>query len=221
MGDSQCAPGTPVASGGVAPLSHSVGISHGSHSLCSPTSSPDTLAADIVSQMGEVIQQVSQQVAQNIISHLSPSVITPLANAAFSPANTAISPNDTATSSANADKSASNPLDASHVQFLSHRKLKDPPCFRGDGSDSVPVREWEDLMRDFIKKGNLRPEDQAKEILVHLRGQARDGVRFGTRNSDTSCRSILIQRHAPHSHWRTFTPLCLRKVRMRLTTRSG
>ncbi len=40
-------------------------------------------------------------------------------------------------------------------------------------------------MRDFIKKGNLRPEEQAEEILIHLRGKAKDVVRFGIRNTDT------------------------------------
>ena len=78
--------------------------------------------------------------------------------------------------------STSNILDASHVQLVSHRKLKDPPCFRGDSSD--PVSEWEDLMRAFIKRDNLRSEEQAEEILIHLRGKARDVVKFGTRNSD-------------------------------------
>lgn len=38
-------------------------------------------------------------------------------------------------------------------------------------------------MRSFIKRGNLQPEEQAEEILVHLGGKAKDFVRFGTRNS--------------------------------------
>ena len=39
-------------------------------------------------------------------------------------------------------------------------------------------------MRTYIKKSNLRPEEHAEEILVHLRGKARDIARVGTRNSD-------------------------------------
>ncbi|CAI5660541.1 unnamed protein product [Oreochromis niloticus] len=74
-------------------------------------------------------------------------------------------------------------VDAAPVQFVSHRKLKDPPCFRGDGSDLISVREWEDLMRAFIKLGSLRSEEQAEEILVHLRGKAKDVVQVGIRNS--------------------------------------
>ena len=132
--------------------------------------SPEALANEIVNQMGDVIQHVTQKVVQNIITQLSPSVSTPLTNAIASPTN--------------ADVSSSNMLDASHVQLVSHRKFKDPPCFRGESSDSVSVREWEDLMRTYIKKSNLRPEEQAEEILVHLRGKAKDIARVGTRNSD-------------------------------------
>ena len=47
----------------------------------------------------------------------------------------------------------------------------------------MSVREWEDVMRTYIKKSNLRPEEQAEEILVHLRGKAKDIARVGTRNS--------------------------------------
>ena len=35
-----------------------------------------------------------------------------------------------------------------------------------------------------MRKSNLRPEEQAEEILVLLRGKARDIARVGTRNND-------------------------------------
>lgn len=66
---------------------------------------------------------------------------------------------------------------------MPHRKVKEPPAFRGDSSDTVTVSEWEDLMRDYVKRSNVRVEQQAEEILTHLRGRARDVVKFGTRNS--------------------------------------
>lgn len=126
--------------------------------------------------------------AQDIISHLSPSVTAPLLSAAASPAHA-----DTLASTpfhsfiaaprpTHADVSATN-------AFVPHRKLKESPCFRGDNSDSVSVQEWEELMRSFVKRGNLQPEEQAEEILVHLGGKAKDVVRFGTRNSgfDITC----------------------------------
>lgn len=71
----------------------------------------------------------------------------------------------------------------SQVQVVTQRKVKEPPSFVGDGSDLITVCEWEDLMRTFIKKSNVRVEEQADEILMHLRGTAKDVVRFGIRNS--------------------------------------
>nr|XP_005753425.1 PREDICTED: uncharacterized protein LOC102210120 [Pundamilia nyererei] len=134
----------------------------------SPSPNPDTIATEIVNQMGDVIQLVGHMVAQSILTQLSPSASTPL------PAPTATSFHAVSSTSA---------VDAAPVQFVSHRKLKDPPCFRGDGSDLISVTEWEDLMRAFIKLGSLRSEEQAEEILVHLRGKAKDVVQVGIRNS--------------------------------------
>ena len=115
------------------PLSHPVGYPDEPQHTSSAVPSTGVLANEIVNQMGDVIQHITQKVVQNIITQLSPSVSTPLTNAFASPTN--------------ADMSSSNMFDASHVQLVSHRKLKDPPCFRGESSDSVSVREWEDLMR--------------------------------------------------------------------------
>ena len=74
--------------------------------------------------------------------------------------------------------------DVSQVQVVTQRKVKEPPCFVGNDSDSVTVHDWEDQMRTFIKKSNVRIEDQAEEILMHLRGKAKDVVKFGIRNSN-------------------------------------
>lgn len=170
VGDSQRMPGLPsVSRDFTPPLNRPVGVSQEPNDISPMIPSPNVLATEIISQMGDVIQQVSQKVVHELMTHLSPSASTPLSNAASS------SPHAVSSSAMS---------DASHVQLVSHRTLKDPPCFRGDNSDTVSVREWEDLMRAFVKKSNLRPEEQAEEILVHLRGKARDVVRFGTRNSN-------------------------------------
>lgn len=73
-------------------------------------------------------------------------------------------------------------LDLSQVQLVPHRKVKEPPTFKGDDTDTVDVHEWEDLMKNYIKRTNVRPEQQAEEILIHLRGRAKDVVKFGMRN---------------------------------------
>lgn len=164
-GDSQRIPGSQSSEGVVVPPPSPV--SRMSQNNSSPSPNPDTIATEMVSQMGDVIQLVGQRVAQSILTQLSPSASTPL------PAPTATSFHAVSSTSA---------VDAAPVQFVSHRKVKDPPCFRGDGSDLISVREWEDLMRAFIKLGSLRSEEQAEEILVHLRGKAKDVVQVGIRN---------------------------------------
>lgn len=56
--------------------------------MCSAASSHDVIADSIVGQFGDtLIQKVSQRVAQDIISHLRPSVNTPLLSVAPSPAH--------------------------------------------------------------------------------------------------------------------------------------
>ncbi|XP_029953390.1 uncharacterized protein LOC115392874 [Salarias fasciatus] len=166
VGDSH-RPGLPPVSGDFNPsLSRPVGVSHESSDTTPMIPSPNVLATEIVSQMGDVIQQVSQRVVQDIMTQLNPPTSTPLSNAASS-------------SSHGVPPSAMS--DASHVQLVSHRKLKDPPCFRGDDSDTVSLREWEDLMRAFIRKSYLRPEEQAEEILVHLREKGENAFDYWLR----------------------------------------
>lgn len=40
-------------------------------------------------------------------------------------------------------------LDLSQVQLVSHSKVKEPPTFRGDDTDTVDVHEWEDMMKNY------------------------------------------------------------------------
>ncbi|KAK0155302.1 hypothetical protein N1851_002360 [Merluccius polli] len=123
---------------------------------------------DVVSQMSDIIQHVGQQLADSIVARLSP---------AFSPPT----PSTPTVHTAPANVSAHS-LDLSHVQLAPHRKVKEPPTFRGDDSDTVDVHEWEDLMRDYIKRTNVEPEQQAEEMLIHLRGRAKDVVKVAMRN---------------------------------------
>jgi len=66
---------------------------------------------------------------------------------------------------------------------LSRVQLVEPPIFRGDSTDTVNVREWEDIMGSY--KANMKAEHQADEILIHthLRGRAKYVVKYGMRNS--------------------------------------
>lgn len=133
-----------------------------------PTSDNSECVTD---QMRTVIQEIGHQLADSILSRIqSHSIVAPSATATQNVANTWSQP--------------SHVSDVSQVQIVTQRKVKEPPSFIGDGSDSIKVHEWEDQMRTFIKKSNVRVEEQAEEILMHLRGKAKDVVRFGIRNSN-------------------------------------
>ena len=169
VGDGQALVGVPLASESGSPNQHSLTAAAPSPQVNgSSTPNPALQSSDVLSQMSDVIKRIGQELADSIITHLSPPLtVTPSAFAAHDTTNVA----------------HTQCLDRSQVQLVSHRKVKDPPNFRGDSSDSVTVREWEDLMRNYIKKGDIATEQQAEEILIHLRGRAKDIVKFGTRNS--------------------------------------
>lgn len=170
VGDSQDATEAPIVSRDRASSqSH-----HIEHTPITQVTDTSTIASTpqspmLVSQMSDIIRDVGQQLAGSILARLGPIHTAPTPSISQAQATF---PN-TSTQS----------LDLSQVQFVPHRKVKEPPAFRGDSTDIVNVREWENLMRGYIKKMNIRVEQQAEEIYTHLRGRAKDVVKFGMRNS--------------------------------------
>ncbi|KAK0136929.1 hypothetical protein N1851_026899 [Merluccius polli] len=129
-----------------------------------PCTSTPLTTGDLVGQMSGIVQQIGQQLADSILAHLNRSSPT----AALS------------TPSVRSDSytPAQDFVSSSQVQVVSQRKVRDPPTFRGENSDSVTLEEWIELMRTFIKKGSLSTEEQGEEILIHLRGKAKDVVKI-------------------------------------------
>lgn len=170
VGDSQDVAEAPIVSGDSA-SSQSHHIEHTPLTQVTDTSSAASTPQSpmVVSQMSDVIRDVGQLLADSILARLGPMHTAPTPSISQAQATST----NTSTQS----------LDLSQVQFVPHRKVKEPPAFRGDSTDAVNVHEWEDLMRGYIKKTNISVEQQAEEILTHLRGRAKDVVKFGTRNS--------------------------------------
>lgn len=50
--------------------------------------------------------------------------------------------------------------------------------------DTLAVDKWEESMKNYIRKSGIQLENQAEEILIHLRGRMKDVVRFGIRNGE-------------------------------------
>ena len=153
---------------------HNAADQHTSSHLPQVTSTPNLISDNsesVADQMRTVIQQIGHQLADSIMSRMqSHNTVAPDLTVTQNVTSTLCQPGRVS--------------DVSQVQVVTQRKVKEPPSFVGDGSDSIKVHEWEDLMRAFMKKSNVRVEEQAEEILVHLRGKAKDVVKFGIRNSN-------------------------------------
>ncbi|KAI5620950.1 hypothetical protein C0J50_19553 [Silurus asotus] len=63
---------------------------------------------------------------------------------------------------------------------------KEPPVYRGDSSDKLGVREWEELMDRYLRKRGIPMEEHHQEILSRLMGKAKDLVKVTLR-----CNSAL------------------------------
>lgn len=141
--------------------------------VCASTSACETANANVslVDQMGDIVQQIGYQLADSIMARLSV------------PSSSADIPKGHVTTPEGKGSVHSHTLDLSQIQLVAHGP-KDPPVFRGDGSDGMSVDEWEESMRNYIRKSAVSPENQSEEILVHLRGRAKDVVKFGIRNGE-------------------------------------
>lgn len=169
-------------------------VSHKPSEVITSTPNVEHGVHDMLGQMSSIVHQIGQQLADNIISHLSPySLDTDTPNRQH--------PDD------NKATSSSSMANLSQNQVIQHRKVKDPPSFRGDGSDTIEIEEWEDLMRTFVKKSNMSADEHVEEVLVHLRGKAKDVVKFWIRNCDSSTtvcpNSVysLLRKHFSCNHY--------------------
>lgn len=66
----------------------------------------------------------------------------------------------------------------SNVKLVMQSDVKEPPIFRGDGSDKLTVQEWENLMSLYLRKRAVLIHEQSQEILDRLMGKAGDVVRI-------------------------------------------
>ena len=73
-----------------------------------------------------------------------------------------------------------------NVSVVLQSAAKEPPLFRGDGSDKCTVHEWENLMTLYLKRRAIPVHEQSQEILAKLMGKAGDVVRVKLRNTSTN-----------------------------------
>ncbi len=120
-----------------------INVNHTSYETAQPinTSTP-VYTSDIMSQTGNIVQQVSLQLADSILAHLNLHSQTEAASKhTLNDHDSRCKPEQSSMSS------------TSRIQVVRQREVKDPPIFSGDATDTVTLDEWVELMRNFIRKG--------------------------------------------------------------------
>lgn len=197
-------PAVGVVVEGSSPLASDSDTAHAEQSS-PPTHQPPSTSTpldnqDVLSQMGDIVQNIGQQLADSILMHLNK----------FSPVAPLSTPSVPGASHTPAQGSVLG--SASQLHVVSQRKVRDPPTFRGDNSDNVTLEEWIELMQSFIKRGGLPVEEQGEEIVIHLRGRAKDVVKVGIKSSGGDIRrnpDSIYSLLRKHFCCRQFSPLPL------------
>lgn len=73
--------------------------------------------------------------------------------------------------------------DPSLVNLVVKSEIKEPVCFKGDGSDAYTVHEWESVVMSYLRKQVIPVAEQADEVMNRLMGRAREVVRVGIRSN--------------------------------------
>lgn len=69
-------------------------------------------------------------------------------------------------------------LNLTGVKLVMQSDVREPPVYRGDGSDKLSVHEWEELMDSYLRKRSKKLGEQHQEMLSRLMGKAKDIVRI-------------------------------------------
>lgn len=152
---------------GNSPVHNSPGIEN-----CVSSTPNANVDHDLVGQMGTLMERMGLQITDAILSQLKASRNEQ--NDEMDGARAAGTPDVTV--------GQSQLVDISQLNMVVRSDLKEPPCFRGDDTDKLTVDEWEEVMKNYVKKNNFKVVDQAEEILLRLRGRAKDIVKVGIRN---------------------------------------
>lgn len=125
--------------------------------------------------LNNLITHIAQQVGQTIMSAQQKGECEEKKNSGTHTQSTGASPSFTDTA----------PLNLTGVRLVMQSDVREPPTFRGDGSDKYSVHEWEEFMNTYLRKRGIPLEDHYQEIMTKLMGKARDIVKITLRSSPT------------------------------------
>ena len=138
-----------------------------------PISNPPTLscvpnAGDPA--MGVLISNIAQQVGQEIRDQLSSAGVGGASGARVQ---------------YGADQTAGEPtyVNLTGARLVMQADVKEPPVFRGDGSDKFTVDDWQEMMEVYLQRRAVPLSEQHTEVMCRLMGKARDVVKITLRSS--------------------------------------
>ncbi|KAK6488047.1 hypothetical protein HHUSO_G9392, partial [Huso huso] len=123
-------------------------------------------------EIGDLITQIAQQIGQSISAQLRRD-------------NKGREGRSTQAQSIGADQPLTDSplLNLTGVKLVMQSDVKEPPCFRGDGSDKHLVHEWEELMEVYLRKRGVPVQEQSQEIISRLMGKAKDIIKITLRSN--------------------------------------
>lgn len=79
----------------------------------------------------------------------------------------------------------SHSLNMTGVKLVMHSDVKEPPSFRGDGTDKLSIHEWEEQIDVYLRKRGVPKGEQAQEMISRLGGRARDVIKVTLRSNSS------------------------------------
>lgn len=139
--------------------------SNGPAPLTSTPISPSSETENTLTHLGVMITELGKHIGDTVTARL-------LSDRDYTRSHTFT--HDTDNRSNHQPQSAT--VDMSQLNVVLKSEVKDPPTFRGDGTDKCTVSEWAGLMETFLKKKKVAVADRADELLSKLLGRAKDVV---------------------------------------------
>lgn len=135
-----------------------------------PTSSVSG-SSDTLRELGVLVEELGKKIGDTVTARI-------LSRGEYTKTSQAVGHDDS-----NAPEPQCSNLDLSQLNVILKANVKDPPVFRGDGSDKCDIREWVDMMDRYLKRRHITVIDHAEEIMGRLMGKAKDVVRVSLRSN--------------------------------------
>lgn len=140
-----------------------------------PNAFPASNEMDTTQQLRDMIEQLGHQIGDSIATRLlasqdsdtTPSNLTPASGTSFKKSDSTHVPS----------------FDLTKVNVVVKSDVREPPIFRGDGSEKCTVQEWIEMVEMYLHKRGYSTSEQAGEILSHLMGRAKNIVKVGLKSN--------------------------------------